>query len=112
MQVMTGSMRGIKRDSETQGESETGGRGRWSGREVDRRDRVDGRERVVWETAIETERMRAREEEKARYRGRVAVWGLPFLQRCHLVLMTERPARRGGTCAKAMGAKGIQLENY
>lgn len=107
IQVMTGSKRGIKRDSGTQRESQTGGRRRWSVREVDRRDRVDGREWMVWETAIETERMRTREEENACYRGRVAVWGLPFLQRCHLVLMTERPARRGGTCAKAMGGEAL-----
>lgn len=53
--------------------------------------------------------MRVKEAEKASYRGRVAVWGLPFLQHSHQVQMASCSGRRSGTCAKAMTTKTSDL---
>lgn len=66
---------------------------------------------IVWERAIETERMRTKEEEERCYLGRVAVWGCLFLQRCHLVLMTQCSARRVERVQKPW-EQSIHLENF
>lgn len=114
IQVTIRSKRASKRDRKTQRESERRRRKksrRWSAREVDGTDKVDeiGRECMVWESG--RERFKVWEEKGGCYLEWVAVWGLPFLQRCHLVLITSCSTWRGGTCAKAMGAKVFTWRN-
>ena len=90
-------MRGRGEAKDTKWEKDRSGRRRWSVREVDRKERDEW---TVGERAIEMW-----EEETGCYLGGEAVRGLPVLQHCHLALMASRSARRGGTSARAMGAK-------